>query len=322
MPGHGPLLCPVPGAVFFPQMTTGQPPRYSIIIPVYDRKELLRRCLDSLQAVVPAATAEVIVACDGGPGHMREAAEGWKGQWPLEWMQFDKTGPAATRNRAVEESRGEILLFLNDDVTLAPDFLAAHDEVHRRWPRNATCGNTRWDPRCISTDFMHWVAHHDHIYYAITDLRDIGWDYWHTLNASIHRCWFDDGHTFDETFPDPAFEDTEYAYRLSLKGLAFGFAAGALAWHDHFFTPDQYLEKSTMRGASAKHFLDKFPEQSHRILTEYEQALGGRRRKLRLHASRFLPLADGPAEWHARFAARFLAGFRGEDFPAYAARCR
>ncbi|MCB2154398.1 glycosyltransferase family 2 protein [bacterium] len=294
--------------------------RLSIIIPVYDRIDRLRTCLETLGRQEFDAPAEVIVACDGGPPEMRSTAEEWKGPWSLEWLQTDKGGPARARNAAVEIAKGEVILFLNDDVRLEPGFLQVHDRRHREDPGHAVFGNSRWAPEVIINDFMHWVAHHDSFYYLIPPNGEADWVYFHTLNASIHRKWFDEGHLFDVNFPYPAYEDNEYAYRLQKIGLRILYAADAFLYHHHLFEPKQYSAKSWERGASARCFVEKYPELRDMILGEY---LGvAERMRYRLRISDALRRPDGPDEWHARFAMAYLAGYRDEPIPKLAMRFR
>lgn len=294
--------------------------RLSVIIPVHDRRERLDACLASLaKCEGRSEEIEIIVVCDGGPASIREAASAWNGRWPLRWIDIAKSGPAAARNRAMREAQGEVFLFLNDDVELEPQCLVAHLRAHDREPGHAVAGHTRWHPRVVRTEFMHWASHHDHHYYLLTDSTKATWEFWHTLNASMHRRWFDEGELYDETFPDPAYEDTEYAYRLEKKGMRFLFAADAILYHDHFFTPVDYLRKSAMRGASARLFLKLHPELRERIVGEYETAVAKMRNRLLWREVTREP--DGPAEWHARFGMAYLAGYRGSTVPWLARHC-
>lgn len=293
----------------------------TVVIPVFDRRERLEACLASLSKDGYTGEAEVLVLCDGGPASMADARASYSGPWPLRWIEQEKAGPAAARNRAAREARGEVLLFLNDDVVSEPGLLAAHDDAHRRRPGHAVMGNTRWHPEVIRTDFMHWCAHHDHVHYLLGDHADISWEFFHTLNASMDRCWFDDGHWYDESFPDPAFEDTEHVYRLWKKeGLRIAFAPDAIVYHHHFFEPDQYLAKSVMRGRSARQFVELYPELEGRILDEYRKAVGEAMEGLWLRD--LVRRTDGPREWYARIGAAFLAGYEGRKIPRMARRMR
>lgn len=294
--------------------------RFSVVIPVHDRRERLEACLASLSRDGFDGTAEVLVLCDGGPASMREAQRAWTGPWPLRWIDLSRAGPAAVRNHAARIARGEVFLFLNDDVVCEPGLLAAHDAAHRRRPGHAVMGNTRWHPDVVITDFMHWCAHHYHVHYLIDDPDNITWEYLHTLNASIDRCWFDQGHLYDESFPDPAFEDTEHAYRLAQAGMRIAFAPGALVHHHHYFEPAHYVAKSVMRGRSARRFLERWPELTARILDEYRVAISRAGRGLL--GRTLLGLPDGPAQWYARIGLAFLAGYEGRPLPWLAKACR
>ncbi len=296
-------------------------PRFSIIIPVYDRADKLTACLQSLAKDTFSGSAEVIVLCDGGPAEMRKAGDAWKGRWPLRWIDQEHAGPAVARNRAMAEAHGELFLFLNDDVILTPGLLTAHHKAHRAQPGHTVMGNTRWWPDVVRSDFMYWAAYHLHVHYLMDDLKNITWEHWHSLNCSIDRCWFEQGHLFDESFPDPAFEDTEYAYRLwKNEGLKISFAPGAVAYHDHFFTPTGYLSKSRMRGASARRFLTLYPELTERILLEYTR-MTGRKKRLKLWWRTKRNIPDGPDEWMTRFALAFMAGYDGKETPKLALKC-
>ncbi len=286
------------------------PPRFTILITVKDRADRLVECLRSLAPLEPEASAQLLVVCDGGPGEVRSQAAPLLeiGGWETEWLDIPAGGPARARNRGLEHARGELVLFLNDDVRCEPGLLDAHDRLHQKRPGHAVMGNTRWAPECVESEFMHWVAHHDSFYYLIPDEMSATWEYFHTMNLSVDRRWFDEGARFDEEFPDPAFEDTELGYRLWGQGLKIGLAYDAVLYHVHEFTPEQYIAKSRERGRSARRFCDLYPELRERILSEYrEQAarirgLGG---KWRLMAGKL----DELEVWEARIAEAFLAGY-------------
>lgn len=287
-------------------------PRFTILICVKDRLDRLRECLASLRPLAGEASGELIIVCDGGPVSIqRDAgplieAPGWTSRW----INVPAGGPAKARNRALPECRGELILFLNDDVRCEPGLLAAHDAMHRRRPGHAVMGNTRWAPEVVRTEFMHWVAHHDSFYYLIPGEMNATWEYFHTMNLSVDRRWFDEGARFDEEFPEPAFEDTELGYRLCTRhGLLIAMAYEAVLYHVHEFTAAEYLPKSRMRGRAARRFCDLYPELKDRILGEYIQhaaRLRGVRGRLRAALGRY----DSLELLEARIAREFLRGYR------------
>lgn len=181
--------------------------------------------------------------------------------------------------------------------------------MHRRRPGHAVMGNTRWAPEVCTTRFMHWVAHHDSFYYLIPDDLSATWEYFHTMNLSVDRRWFDEGARFDESFPDPAFEDTELGLRLAKQGLQIALAYDAVMYHVHGYTEADYIAKSAMRGRSARRFCDLFPDLRERIVSEYEDAVaraGSLKGKLRA-------MVKPPSEaerWELAAAEGFLKGWK------------
>jgi GT2 family glycosyltransferase len=287
-------------------------PRFTLLICVKDRLDRLRSCLDSLRPLQGEATGELIVACDGGPTSLRRDAGALLDApgWTSHWFDLPAGGPAKARNAVLPKARGELILFLNDDIRCDPGLLAAHDRAHRARPGHAVMGNTRWAPEVITDDFMHWVAHHDSFYYLIPSASEATWEYFHTMNLSVDRSWFDErGARFDERFPDPAFEDTELGYRLCRDGLKITLAYDAILYHVHHFRYAEYLQKSRMRGRSARHFLALYPELRERILSEYQwqaDRLGGWRGVARRLAGRL----DGLELMEGKIAREFLEGYR------------
>ncbi len=283
----------------------------SVILAVRSRDDLLRRCMECLSAQEAGLDGvEVWVVDDGslnGEAMCRAALE------PLastraraHFEPRDKLGPAAQRNWAIRHSRAQILLFLNDDVEFGPDFLRWHLESHADRPGHCVVGNTRWHPACVRTPFMHWVAHNDSFYYLIRDHADIGWEYVHTLNCSVHRRWFEeDPEGFCEQFPDPSFEDTEWGLRMTKKGMKVSFAHRAVAYHRHEFGPAAYWSKTIEKGRSARLLIARHPEVRERILGPHRGWLGKRIELWQaLHAARREGM-EGPRLWNWRMISAF-----------------
>lgn len=112
-----------------------EPANVSLIIPTKNRYDALTRALESIarQRVAPR---EIIVVdqtpnADGAAARLREILPE---SVRLDYLWNPQiTGGAAARNAAIERARGEILLFIDDDVTLYADFIerlaAAYEEL-------------------------------------------------------------------------------------------------------------------------------------------------------------------------------------------------
>lgn len=98
-------------------MTCHLPP-VSVIVPTYNRREMLMRALRSvfLQSV---ACLEILVVDDASTDGSREYVENnidleWRGR--LRWLNMlSNRGPAAARNLGIAHSQGEMIAFLDSD---------------------------------------------------------------------------------------------------------------------------------------------------------------------------------------------------------------
>jgi peptidoglycan/xylan/chitin deacetylase (PgdA/CDA1 family) len=116
---------------------------FSVVIPTWQRAELLSRTLDSLGQQTEK-DFEVLVVSDGEDPDARRLAHGYRAPFALRWMFIDPhRGTCGSTSRAgAEAAFGEYLLFLDDDMALAPDALFEHARAQQAaegWPR-VVCG--------------------------------------------------------------------------------------------------------------------------------------------------------------------------------------
>ncbi len=90
----------------------------SVIIPVYNEEKTIAGCLSSLQRQSLKAR-EIIVIDDGSTDQTREVIR----KFPVTLLSQTHLGPGAARNKGAREARGDILVFVDADMTFAPDFL-------------------------------------------------------------------------------------------------------------------------------------------------------------------------------------------------------
>ena len=110
-------------------------PALSVIIPSYNRRELLARCLRTLeQQTLAAGQFEVIVVLDGSTDGSREALTAQPLTFRPRVLSLSHAGAAAARNAGVEAAVGNICVFVDDDVLLEATGLAAHLAAHLQRP--------------------------------------------------------------------------------------------------------------------------------------------------------------------------------------------
>ncbi len=97
--------------------------KLSVIIPVHNGGENLRRCLDALAASTRPPD-EVIVVDDASTDGSGDLARQSGAQARSVRLDGPPHGPAHARNRGAEAATGDVLVFLDADVAAHPDTLA------------------------------------------------------------------------------------------------------------------------------------------------------------------------------------------------------
>lgn len=227
----------------------------SVVIPSYNRAPVLARCLDALAAQDPQP-GEVVVVDDGSTDSTPAvlAERGW-----VRAVRQSNGGRAAAKNTGVDAARGDIVLFLDDDVIAAPALIgrhAAHHAAHPE-PHEALLGLVTWSPEVGVTRHMHWLEHGGPLFHydEIADPADVSWRMFYTANLSVKRAFLE---PFDPALP--IFEDSELAYRLHGRGLRLRYDPDALGWHLREETPERTERRMREVGASARLLHEKWPE--------------------------------------------------------------
>ena len=95
----------------------------SVIIPVFNEESVIKSCLASLSKQTRPPD-EMIVVDDGSTDKTFEILSKFQvSSFKFQVLKQDHHGPGAARNLGVQGARGEILVFVDSDMTFAPDFL-------------------------------------------------------------------------------------------------------------------------------------------------------------------------------------------------------
>ena len=188
-------------------------PRLSVIIPVHGDPALLTLCLESLRAST-FTSFEIIVSDDGSPvpAAIRAAAEACQARY---LRSATRQGSAAARNRAADLATGEILVFIDSDVTVRPSTLGQLAAALENDPQlDAVIGSYDTDPSAPNLvsqfrNLMHSQAHQGSNPNAHT--------FW-TGCGAIRRSRFRALEGFKENFRRPSIEDVELGFRLYESG--------------------------------------------------------------------------------------------------------
>ncbi len=259
----------------------------SIIIPTYNRLEILKRCLQAIdlqEEVDLANDVEVIVVDDGG----RDGTSDWLMEnvgafrFTLRPLRQDNAGQGNARNYGLNEANGDIVMFVGDDIFLHPLALSRHLRVHAEHPARefAVLGFTTWHPELRVTNFMYFLEHggHQFKYGAIgrtfhertfgtgTDSDDkhplFEAEFWffYTSNISLKRELIGDVR-FEPVYTSYGWEDTDFGYRLAKeRGMRIIYDPSIKAWHHHEVTIDGFQKRMKSIAKNAQTFHRRFPE--------------------------------------------------------------
>jgi glycosyltransferase involved in cell wall biosynthesis len=92
----------------------------SLVVPTFKAPQRLRALLRSVASqAVDASLAEVIVVDDGTPGFEPAAWERMAGDFALTVVHLERNGGrAVARNAGIQVARGDIVVFLDGDMTV------------------------------------------------------------------------------------------------------------------------------------------------------------------------------------------------------------
>lgn len=117
-------------------------PKYSVVIPVYNRPDEVDELLQSLCGQT-YRDFEVVVVEDGSAIPCKQVVDKYAETLDVHYFEKPNSGPGQTRNYAAERSRGEYLLILDSDCILPETYLAAVEAELHREPADAFGGPDR-----------------------------------------------------------------------------------------------------------------------------------------------------------------------------------
>jgi GT2 family glycosyltransferase len=184
-------------------------PRFSVIIPVFSQPELLEQCLRRVRTST-FSDYELLVSDDCSPdaGAIQSVAD----QHGARMVRSNaRKGSAAARNSAALIASGEILVFLDADVTVSEETLARFAQAFDQDPcLDAVIGSYDRQPSATGKVSQFRNLLHAHIHQ--TSRREAS-TFW-TGCGAVQREKFLAMGGFDEDFTRPSIEDVEFGLRL------------------------------------------------------------------------------------------------------------
>lgn len=242
---------------------------FSVVIPTYNRCEILSMVLDAyLKQTHQNLIKEIIIIDDGSTDDTKSVIDRFFERFPpfnVIYLYQENSGPAEARNKGIQSSSGEILLLTGDDIVPHPEMIKEHFAKHKMYNLdNNICilGRTIWPEDMKVTPFMKHIQEMglQFGYSIIPDQNDVPFTFFYTSNISLHRDFVLGGQLFDTDFPFAAWEDIEMAYRLKKRGLRIIYNSIALGYHYHDISYASFRGRQVKCGYAAGIFYTKHPE--------------------------------------------------------------
>ncbi|MBD2091718.1 glycosyltransferase [Microcoleus sp. FACHB-1515] len=240
---------------------------FSVIIPTYNRKPILEKCLRAIEHQQFDLPYEVVLVDDGSTDGTIDWFKAHQAEFPhTRLFCQDHQGPAAARNLGIERSIGDTIIFIDSDLVVTDRFLQAHFEALRDGERKLG------SDRLFTYGWVINTANFDNPTAEPYKITDFSAAYFATGNVAIARKWLDQAGRFDTRFQLYGWEDLELGVRLKQLDLKLIKCPAAVGYHWHPpFALEQIprmIDREIQRGRMGVLFYQKHPTWQVRMMIQ------------------------------------------------------
>ncbi len=248
-----------------PTVKHAQPggPRFSVIVPTYNRLPILRKCLAAMEVqTLPSDDFEVIVIDDGSSDGTQEALKNYDPPFRFQYLRQTNSGTGAARRNGVARASGEYLLLMNDDTICNRDLLEQHLRTQIKYSseRWAVLGNFEYPAEARRRALTQYFCREPFMFPQVSMEAGCPYGYSHfiTCNLSVRREAVVEAGSFDPIYK--LSEDTELGIRLHEMGYRVLYHPDAHAFHDHLPYPARNLiRRARVYGADYFYMFGRHP---------------------------------------------------------------
>jgi glycosyltransferase involved in cell wall biosynthesis/peptidoglycan/xylan/chitin deacetylase (PgdA/CDA1 family) len=238
-------------------------PSFSIVIPTYQRRDLVCQSVRSLSCLDYGGAIEIIVVVDGSDDGTAAALKKLDSPCPLRVIEQPNAGAGAARNRGAAVASGDILLFLDDDMICETDLIEQHARMYRDGA-DAVLGYIPLDPQTPAGFLSDDIAG-----YAKTMLEGFTVTPFDVYSGqlSVRRSAFEQLGGFDETLTSGALygnEDCDFGVRL-LESCDVRHNPKAVSRHRYVVSAREKMRRVRPLAAADIRFARKHPQLGERL---------------------------------------------------------
>ncbi len=207
---------------------------WSIVIPTYQRPQLLNKALSScLTLSTPKGSCyEVVVVDNSQDGSAASVCDAFADK-RIRFIHEPRSGLAYARNAGINAALGNFLIFLDDDERVAPDWLLQFHEAFKESKADIVFGSVEPEFEDQRAATNKYVAAFYRRYLTLAPYGDASHllDYAGTGNSAYlyQRC-FGSGIRVNSRFNLTGGEDIELFRTLKKAGCCFAWAPNACAY--------------------------------------------------------------------------------------------
>lgn len=229
-------------------------PFVSVVIPTYNRDKMLRGCLESLLTqTYPKDKYETIVVDDGSTDRTREVVENLakRAEPIIKYFYQKNQGQASARNLGIENAKGEIIGFIDDDCIASKNWIINLTEKYSDEKVGGVGGKiVGYNLKTLSEKYIEKSSYLSHEKYGY---------YFATANASYRKEIFQKVGAFDEFCSDKAdTSDVDISIRVLKKGYSIEYSAEAIVYHKHPSSIRGLLRRSYLSGIGLMKLTKKY----------------------------------------------------------------
>ena len=242
----------------------------SVVIPTYNRKLILEKCLFALENQLlnnKIISYEIIVIDDGSTDGTTNWIVENKDKLPhVVLFEQKHGGPALGRNLGVMKSKNEIIIFIDSDLVVLNDFILKHvQKLSSYWKK--------YDKKCFTYGSVVNTSNFRNPIEENFKITDFSFAYFATGNVAISKKLILKAGLFDTSFSLYGWEDLELGERLKRMGTKLIKCPQAVGFHWHpEFTCKQIkslIQKEKERAKMALLFYKKHPNLRVRFIIQY-----------------------------------------------------
>jgi glycosyltransferase involved in cell wall biosynthesis len=216
-------------------------PKYSVIIPVYNRPQEVSELLESL-TLQEVKDFEVLIIEDGSSTRCDQVIDLYRDDLSIQYYYKANAGPGPARNFGYSHAKGEYFVVFDSDCIIPPHYFTAVEKALREHHWDAWGGPDRAHENF--TTIQRAMGYTMSSFLTTGGIRGgkkhLGWFQPRSFNMGISREVFNQtqGFTFDRYA-----EDIEFSIRMKKANFKVGLIPEAYVFHKRRSTLAQFYQQ-------------------------------------------------------------------------------